>query len=304
LNHDIFMTRIEIQRFAQQLPGDGPYYQLVFRDQPDKLRSSTLAQRITIACADPAFGLHVAQSYARAGLPLPDIGWPCAVLRAYAFFRDPNSSDINVRLALQLTEPEKRTRRDLLRGALICLDNTLQQIADRFGLSLDVLSLFEALSWNCRDRSQERIYLAQICQVPGFGRGIGWPEQTDNPGDLSRTAYRVGRTEAVLADADLAPAHAVGGSVETLQQQILVTILSSVLARLKAEKVAKEDNPLLEPVLSMIASRIKEKPAQQQTLVQGPSPVEAIKSTFQSALAQPQPTPNNGVAPAASAAAT
>jgi hypothetical protein len=291
------MTRLEIQRFAQQLPADGPYYQLVFRDQPDKLRSSTPAQRITIACADPALGLHVAQSYARAGLPLPDIGWPCAVLRAYAFFREPNSSDINVRLALQLNDPEKRTRRDLLRGTLVCLDNTLQQIADRFGLSLDVLSLFEALTWNCRDRGQERMYLAQICQVPGFGRGIGWPEPADNLGcDHLRIAYNVGRTEAVLAEADLAVAHSVGSSVETLQQQILDTVLSSVLDRLKTEKVAKEDNPLLEPVLSIIASSLKEKPAQQQTPVQGPSPVEAIKSTFQAALAQAQPTPNNGVA--------
>jgi hypothetical protein len=80
----------------------------------------------------------------------------------------------------------------------------------------------------------------------------------------------------------------------------LDTILSSVLDRLKAEKVAKEDNPLLEPVLSIVATRLKEKPAQ-QTLGQGPSPVEAMKSTFQSALAPVQPPPNNGVAPAPAA---
>jgi hypothetical protein len=93
------------------------------------------------------------------------------------------------------------------------------RVADRFGLSLDVLSLFEALTWNCRDRREERIYLAQLCQVPGFGRGIGWPEQSDIPRhDLLGIAYSVGRTEAVLAEADLAVAPAVGTSAEALQQ--------------------------------------------------------------------------------------
>src|ERR1043166_448414 len=62
------MKRDQKQRLAQSLPPDSPYYQLVFRDEPEKLRTASMAQRVEVACADPAFFLHVAQSYAHTGL--------------------------------------------------------------------------------------------------------------------------------------------------------------------------------------------------------------------------------------------
>jgi hypothetical protein len=291
------MTRDLIQGLAQQLPSHGPYYQLGFRDEPDKLRSSSAAQRVDLACADPAFGLHVSESYATAALPLPEMPWPGAVLRAHASLRDPNSADVNVALALQLNLPERQPQRDLLRALLICQDNTVQELADLCRLRLEVLSFFETLTWNCRDRCQERIYLAQICQVPGFGRAGGWPRETrDLAPHLLQIAYRSGRTQVVLATAGLAPGPAAESSVETLQNQIVDAMLASVVEGLDAEKVSKSDNPLLEPVLRIVAARQKEKTTTQSEM-QRPSPAEAIKLTFQWSLAQTQTNPNADVRP-------
>ena len=291
------MTHHVIQERAQQLPSNSPYYQRAFRDEPDKIQRSSAAQRVDLACADPGFALHVAESYATAALPLPDLPWPCAVPRAYAFLRGANSSDVNMALALQLNLPEKRIHRDLLRALLICPDNTLQELADLCRLRLDMVSLFETLSWNCRDRCQERIYLAQICHMPGFGRATLWPRATQDLGShLLQTAYRTGRTQQVLAAAGFAPGQAADSSVETLQNQIVDTMLASVVEGLDAEKVSKSDNPLLEPVLSIVAARYKEKIIA-PTAMQRPSPAEAIRLTFQWDLPPAQPNPNDGVAP-------
>ncbi len=293
------MTRDEVQGLAQQLPGNGPYYQLAFWDEAEKLQSSSAAQRVDLACADPAFALHVAESYATAGLALPDLPWPCAVPRAYEFLREPNSSAVNMALALQLNLPEKRIQRDVLRAVLICPDNTLQELAHRLRLRLDVLSLFETLTWNCRDRCHERIYLAQICQMPGFGRASVWPPETQDFGShLLQTAYRVGRTELVLAAAGLAPGQTADSSIETLQNQIVETMLASVVDGLDAEKVSKSDNPLLEPVLRFVA-RQKEEITEMtaQAPMQRPNPAQAIKLTFQWPLAPAQPPPNDGMHP-------
>ena len=199
------MTRREIQRLAQCLHATGPYYQLAFRDQPARLQSSTVAQRVDLACADPAFVWHVAESYGRAALPLPDAPWPSAVQRAYAALRDPNCYDVSVRMVEQLNQPEKKTRRDLLRPLLVCADNSLEQLADLCRVSLDVIGLFETLTWNCRDRCRERIYLARICQVPGFAQNTGWLQEPEDLGcNLLCIAYRLGRTQAVLSAAGLA----------------------------------------------------------------------------------------------------
>jgi hypothetical protein len=52
-------------------------------------------------------------------------------------------------------------------------DATLEQIALRCGMEVDVAMLFESLHWNCRARLDERVYLARICSQGIFARATG-----------------------------------------------------------------------------------------------------------------------------------
>src|SRR6266576_4957960 len=116
------MTSQQIQTFAQNLPADAPYYGLGFRDEPGKLQSSSMAQRLNLALSDAAFGWNVATSYSTARVILPELDWPSAVVRAYEYLQNGSALDRNVALAHQMTLPDRRFQRDLLRAALICDD--------------------------------------------------------------------------------------------------------------------------------------------------------------------------------------
>ncbi len=184
------MTGSEIQQIVRQLARDDPYFQLAFRSQPDKLISSSLAQRIDLALTDPAFLWHLAESYATRALPLPTLNLPWAVRRAYAFLLDPNRADVNVGLALELNSRDNQEERNIIRAVLLCRDMTMEELAKRWGENLEVLALFEALFWNCRDRCKERIYRAQLCQQAGFRRATGGEQDSNNLGqELLTIAY-------------------------------------------------------------------------------------------------------------------
>lgn len=276
------------------MPADSPYFNLVFRTEPEKLPNSTLAERVDVACADPAFGLHVAQAYAAAQLPLPDLEWPAAFRRAHASFLDPEHSDPKVDAVLRLNQPENQEERDALRGTLVCPDSTIEQIANHLHLDRDVVELFEALTWNCRDRLNECLYLAQLCQIPGFSRSTVRPH---GPGSqVLRTAYETGRTENVLDAAHLGPEPVAEWPAESLKEHILRRIFTLVLDGLWAGRVAKNDNPWLEPILRILAGRQKEKPMQ-QTAVAPLTAAEAMNLTFQWTTRQMPPNagPTGGV---------
>src|SRR5207248_2695845 len=196
------MTRREIQRLAQCLHATGPYYQLAFRDQPARLQSSTVAQRVDLACADPAFGWHVAESYARAALALPDAPWPSAVQRAHAALRDPNCYDVSVRMVEQLNQPEKKTRRDLLRPLLVCADNSLEQLADLCRVSLDVIIVNGYGSTDVRSVARSGAHVQPIMTSNGdepFNSGSIPTPVAAHPRRSPLTLAGSGRHETILA---------------------------------------------------------------------------------------------------------
>ena len=270
------MTARQLHRVGQLLPPDSPYFQLGFRDQPEKLSSSSVAQRVHLALSDPAIGWNVTETYATTGLPLPELDWPPAVLRADAFLRGRTSSDLNVGLAHQLNVPENKAQRDLLRPLLLCRDTTLEQLADRCRLSLDTLTLFEALFWNCRDRSKERLYLAQLCQQPGFCRVAEEHPAEDRGRELLGIAYRTGSADLVLAAAGVAPPPCRSSPLEVLYPQILNDILITAAAGLKTGAVSKLENPLLELVLRFLAAGQDDRTTK-APLVEGLTPEEAVR---------------------------
>ena len=281
------MTGPESQRIVRQLPSDDPYFRLAFRSQPDKLVSSSLAQRIDLALSDPAFGWHLAESHATRGLPLPTVNLPSAVLRAHAFLLDPRRSDVNVGLALELNSPENQDERDIIRAVLLCRDLTMEELAKRCGKDLEVLALFEALFWNCRNRSKEPIYRAQLCQQAGFRRATGGEQDSNNLAqELLTIAYNSGSTELVLATAHVAVPPGKGSPLRMEYQQLGDRVISSVLTKLRNGSVSKSENPLLEPVLRIIHAN-KELLSVEKT-TEGPTITEGAEMVLEK-LMRPDP---------------
>src|SRR2546426_11587451 len=103
------MTREQILQLAQMLSPEG-----------HSLRRHALL--------DPAFGWNLARACAEAGLRLPAVGVPAALVRANTFLLELGPPDLNVALAQVINQ--SKPQRDLLRSLLICKDATLASIAE------------------------------------------------------------------------------------------------------------------------------------------------------------------------------
>jgi hypothetical protein len=190
----------KICKLVLGLPPDEPYFRLAFRNRPGRWPRS-LPERLRVACGDPELPGNFARWYAAAELPLPPFEWGDAVYRLYEYCLHPERGDENLHLAVRLQLPDYWFERDVTRAQLWCPDATDAEIAETFQFEPEVVHLMETLFWNCRDRSGELLYFAQILN----GRR---PELRAGPGEFGRdlliVARKTGRRAAVLDAADLA----------------------------------------------------------------------------------------------------
>src|SRR5882724_8089447 len=107
------MTREKVETLARLLAPESPYFRLAFGIQPSQGPPSEL-ERIDKALMDPSFGWNVAASYAAAGLPLPNLEWPSAMVRAHRYLSNPTLRDDNLVFALTLNLPENGAQRGLM----------------------------------------------------------------------------------------------------------------------------------------------------------------------------------------------
>src|SRR5881394_3237377 len=251
------MTAQRIREIVAQIGPQSPYWRLVRSGNTGPL---PLAQRFWIALSDHAFGWHLAISYADTGTPLPPGLTEEAILRAYRFRRDPHRRDVHVALAYDITLPINQGQRDLLRALLLC-NATFHEIAQQCGLNEELVMLFEALFWNCRDRLSERVYLARICNQGVFARTSGNADGTIDP---VRVAYGSGRVEDVLAEIEAHPCAPAEG-----YQFVGHQLLARAAMGLKLDRVAASENPALIPALRLIA-QMKRAAQPEKRLVSGP----------------------------------
>ncbi len=155
------------------------------------------------------------------------------------------------------------------------------------GKDLEVLALFEALFWNCRDRCKETIYRAQLCQQVGFRRATGGEQDSNNLAqELLTVAYRSGSTELVLADAHVAELPGKGSPLPMQYQQLSERVMASVLMKLRSGSVNKSENPLLEPVLRIMNANKEALRVEKTT--EGPSIAEGAQMVLEK-LMRPDP---------------
>lgn len=262
-----------IQHFAQASPPDLPYFRLAFGASSPALARFP-AQRVRITLSDAALGWNVALTSRD---QLPPFPWPASVVRAHAF-RHANNRDADIEMARWLNCPAAQMHRDLLRAVLICNDLSLEQQAERCRVEPGVLRDFEALSWNVKDRCRERLYLAELCQMPGFCQtGEEYPRGYAAM-RLLRIAFRTGNTEMVLEAAQVGRIwqRDQRASGAPLEHQLLAQLMGQVATRLRAGYISKDENPLLEEALKMIA-RQRQNQRERADEKQGLSAAQAIR---------------------------
>jgi len=261
------MTAERIRQIVHLIGPHSPYWRMVRSASAHPL---PLAVRFHFALADPALGWHLARSYAGPGLPLSVGLSESAIVRAYRFLRDPYRRDVHVSLAHDLTQPDRQGQRNLLRALLLC-NMTPHQIAQDCGLPVDVVELFEGLFWNCRDRLNERVYLARICTQGVFGRTAGAPEVL--AADPVRVAFHSGRVEEVLAEVEPPPkTRSPTGGYGLVEQQLL----ARAAMELKLDRVTPAENPALIPALRLIVQMKRAAQRFEAGPVSGPDAAGAV----------------------------
>jgi hypothetical protein len=154
------MTTAQIEKLIKHLPPDAPF----LADFSGDFGGTNVPVQVDVwakACNDPAFGSKFIDSFVRLGKPLPDSITEPEFRRVYAYVSVcGQSEDRDVREALALEHPQNTQRRILLRCLLLREEFDFAQIAQRMGLSVDTVRVYEALYWSVRGR--DRIYLASL----------------------------------------------------------------------------------------------------------------------------------------------
>jgi hypothetical protein len=261
------MSKQRILQMVLIIGAESPYWQLVFgRDW----RARSLAERFLMALLDFALGWNLASSYAIGGLALPVGITETAIVRAHRFLRDPYRRDTHVHLAHLYSQPETKGAGDVLRALLLCQEATFESIANHCTLEVDVVALFEALCWNCRDRLTERLYLARICQQGAFAEAAG----NCRGNNCLRVAFSTGTMESVLAAAP--PAFSSGKQTPTESHHaIRFGVLSSAAAGLAKGRSSSDENPALLPALKIMVEMRKTRTTGKVSTL-GPMSSEAV----------------------------
>jgi len=241
-----------IQQIVFSLPPESPYYRRAFRNEPERLRDSNLAERLAIADSDPAFLWNMASAYAAEGMQLPSFVCNSAALRANCFLLEPGHPDYHLARVQSLSLPQMRPSRDVLRGMVCDLDAPLEEVAELCHWALDEVRLFSELCWNFRDRAHEPMYVAQLLYKHTRFPGAAKKEVEEaGPGlRLVRLGYQKG-AQAVLRAAGLAPM-AIEQKTQDIHGQIQRELLRQAVLGLDMGLTTAKDNPALLRVIQLM----------------------------------------------------
>jgi hypothetical protein len=124
----------------------------------------TMAQRLSYVMRDAAIGGHLTYACIWAGEKLPKgISWP-AVLRAYDCLRFEAATkhvDLACHRALALGHPARMEEQALLKG-LLCSGLEYEEIADRFGESVDVIKTYANLFCDFLERCDAQAFVTAV----------------------------------------------------------------------------------------------------------------------------------------------
>jgi hypothetical protein len=251
------MKRNEIQELLQQLPKPNPYTRWVNRERRFELESWPWMQPERLAVYDPAFGWHLAKSFADEHLELPNTVLQPAIWRANRYLLEPDPPDLPIAMAQMLDLAASQQQFLLLRALLICDDLNLESIAQLCGYDFEVVNLYESLFWNCRERKGERNYLAHICceATAGELRSETSAQETSRV-NLLELAHKQPVAARVLKAAQMN--HVLNQEIElpTLYDQISKSLLNYAFRGLTKGAIGEKENPALKPSLRILSRKL------------------------------------------------
>jgi hypothetical protein len=161
--------------------------------------SSGIAQKaraILQIHTNPAVGWYFARSFARAHMKFPEtmIGRDQWVFRAYMICKDPVAyHDHDVHEAYQLSQQpitSAKLKAMLITGLGKPVDNHLDSVAEKAGISRHTVEAFEVLFFNVLNRHEDGLYLSEI--VYPEGRQVEFAEDYFESAPISDLLLRAG----------------------------------------------------------------------------------------------------------------
>jgi hypothetical protein len=234
------MNRSYVRFLVEFLPEDSCYFVRngVGRDRPSQH---------ALALNDPKFGWNWSKSLFEDGLEIPWVIGHQPLLDASSYLRGAYIESMDQ--VLTLAGPLSTTMRNLLRGLLICRDATLVGIADWMRLPLEVVTLYEQLFFNVRDRLDDPGYIAQLLHPDGFRLNR---DADDEDLLLLRTGFRHGAREV----ARLVGFQANGGgpSLDQLRVDFERDVLRAGAARARRGGDQDLDSPAAAAAMKLIVA--------------------------------------------------
>jgi hypothetical protein len=198
------MTTQLIRELIRYLPVNGPYPGMVLPGHGSADRSF---QELCFAvCLDDCqFGYNFVMSYVRTGQVIPAGVFDLNLRRAFYYFAR-NCPDDLMTEAYALMHPANIGKRKILNAFLICRDINMKQVAEAMSLSETVVSVYEQLWFNVRDRMDDKYYIGSLVfpQMRFESAAEDAGEGRDHAQELLRAGYEYG-AEEVLYMAGLIP---------------------------------------------------------------------------------------------------
>jgi hypothetical protein len=215
--------KLSVRReICDRLPRSCPYFQWRLRQlglPPKDIRDG---DKLALGLSDPGFVANLAQSYFEAEQPLP--GWLLRYLpyRAYLYLM---GQRVDRSLVMAYALAQNQTQSVHLKTLLLARGLTLEQIATRCNLSVEVVRVFHDLFWAVHERLDEELFIVELLEREG-SRQMEW-------------AYAGG------ADAVQVLAETKDQRASALRAELREEILWRALKGIKRGRYSPDDNPLL-----------------------------------------------------------
>lgn len=114
-----------------------------------------------VCLLDPTFGWHFVRAFVEVDKPMPGDVNEQVLLRAYDAEKN-GRRDTEMQSACVLKHPHFISYRNVIEALLLCPDMKMKKIAELAHLPNEVISLYDDLFFNVRDRITEKLYINSI----------------------------------------------------------------------------------------------------------------------------------------------
>jgi len=247
------MTAKQISQLLRYLPVSGPYPGTILPGHGSVERAF---QELCFAVClnDPQFGYNFTMTYVRTGQVIPAGVLDMNVRRAFYYFARNNTDNVMTQ-AHALVHPANIGQRRILHALLICKDIEVKQIAEAMSLPEEVVSIYEQLWFNVRDRMDDKYYLSTLVfpQTRFEPAAEDAEQDRDYAQALLRAGFDYGAGE-VLYMAGLAAIRKPIGSASKSSEEFEGILMDEAITQARRGGANAKSAPAIDRVIRLVAA--------------------------------------------------